>query len=158
MRRAALAAVLLAAACGRTSVGPDSRVALDYELTSNGALIEASPKGEPLTMTMGTEAVPAAVESALLGLRPGDEKTIDLTAERAFGAYDAAKVKTVPLAKFGEQAAKLKPGSKVAGVEGGRSAEARVVKVENGVATLDFNHPLAGKPLRYRLKVVAVER
>lgn len=156
MRSALLALAL--AACSRPAVGPDSRVVLEYELTSNGALIEASPKDEPLTMTMGAEAVPAAVEAELLGLRPGDEKTIDLTAERAFGAYDPAKVKSVPLAKFGGQAAKLKPGAKVSGVEGGRAVESRVVKVENGAATLDFNHPLAGKPLRYRLKVVAVER
>lgn len=158
MRRALLAGALAVAACGRTSIGPDSRVALEYELTSAGALIESSPKGEPLTMTMGTEAVPAAVEAALLGLRAGDATSVDLTVEKAFGPYDAKKLKDVPLAKFGDMAGKLKPGSTVDGLEGGKPSRGRVVKVEGGVATLDFNHPLAGKPLRYVLKIVAVER
>ncbi len=157
MRPAALAAAFLIAACSRPSVGPASRVALDYELSSAGSLIEASPAGEPLVITMGTEAVPAAVESALRGLRAGDEKTVDLSPEQGFGAYDAAKVKSVPLAKFGSMAEKLKTGASVDGVEDGRPARGRVVKVEGGAATLDFNHPLAGKPLRYRIRIVAVE-
>ncbi|UPT75525.1 MAG: FKBP-type peptidyl-prolyl cis-trans isomerase [Elusimicrobiota bacterium] len=155
MRRGALAALLALAGCAR-SAGPDSTVALEYELSSGGALIEASPKDEPLVVTLGTGGLPEAVEAGLVGLKPGAERILDLPAEKAFGAYDAAKVKAVPLGAFGEMAKGLKPGSTVAGTQNGRAAEGRVVKIEGGAATLDFNHPLAGKALRYRLKILAV--
>lgn len=155
MRAAALGAGLLLAACS-PSVGPGSTVALDYELSSGGSLIEASPKDEPLVVTLGAGGLPEAVEAALTGLKPGAEAVVDLSAERAFGAYAADKVKSVPLARFGAMAEKLKPGASVDGVQDGKPSRGRVVKVEGGSVTLDFNHPLAGKDLRYRLKVVAI--
>lgn len=153
--RLGLAAVLLLAACSRGGVAPGGSVTLEYELSSGGAVIESSAGKEPLVVTQGEGSLPGPVDEALVGLKPGEEKILDLTVDQGFGPIDPMKIKAIPLAKFGAMAKDLAPGRTVSGAAGGKSAEGRVVKVENGFATLDFNHPLAGKALRYKIKVLA---
>jgi FKBP-type peptidyl-prolyl cis-trans isomerase 2 len=150
-----LAAALLAACSRDGRVAQGSTVTLDYELSSGGTVIESSVGKEPLIVGQGRGELPAVVDRALLGMKPGAEKTVDLTPAEGFGTPDPAQIQTIPLEKFGAMAKDLKPGLTVAGVSAGKPAEGRVVKIENGTATLDFNHPLAGKALRYKLKIVS---
>ena len=155
--RLGLAAVLLLSACSRDGrVAAGAVVTLDYELSSGGAVIESSAGREPLIVTQGDGNLPGPVDEALVGLRPGDEKILDLTPDQGFGPSDPAKIRAIPLSKFGAMAKELKPGSVVAGSEGGKANESRVIKIEKDAAILDFNHPLAGKALRYKIKVVSI--
>lgn len=154
--RLVLAAALVLAACSREGrVPPGAVVLLDYELTSGGTLIESNAGKELLSVTQGDGNLPGPVDEALVGMKKGEEKVVELTPEQGFGPVDPDKIKAIPLAKFGAMAKDLAPGRVVAGAEGRKAAEGRVLKVENGFATLDFNHPLAGKALRYRIKVVS---
>jgi FKBP-type peptidyl-prolyl cis-trans isomerase 2 len=155
--RRALAAVLLLAACGREArVAPGATVELDYELTSGGTLIESNAGRELLIVVQGEGALPGPVDEALAGMKIGETKVVELTPMQGFGPSAPAKIKAIPLEKFGPMAKDLAPGALVGGAQGGKAAQGRVLKVENGLATLDFNHPLAGKPLRYKIKVVAI--
>lgn len=152
-----LAAVLLLAACAREAgVAPGATVELDYELTSAGTLIESNAGRELLIVVQGEGALPGPVDEALVGMKKGEEMAVELTPMQGFGPSDPDKIKAIPLEKFGALAKDLVPGALVGGAQGGKSASGRVLKVENGLATLDFNHPLAGKPLRYKIKVVAI--
>ncbi len=156
MRRA-LAAVLLLAACSREGrVVPGATVRLEYELSSEGAVIESSAGRAPLSVIQGEGNLPGPVDEALVGLKAGDEKILELTPLQGFGPVDPAKIREIPLEKFGAMAKDLVPGRVVAGATGGKAAEGKVVKIENGVATLDFNHPLAGKALRYKIRIVSI--
>lgn len=156
MRRA-LAAVLLLAACSPGErVPPGATVELDYELTSAGTLIESNAGRDLLIVVQGEGNLPGPVDEALLGMRKGEEKVVELTPMQGFGPSDPDKIKAIPLEKFGAMAKDLAPGALVGGAQGGKSAQGRVLKIEDGKATLDFNHPLAGKPLRYKIKVVAI--
>jgi FKBP-type peptidyl-prolyl cis-trans isomerase 2 len=155
--RLSLAAALLLAACSREGrVPPGATVLLDYELTSGGTLIESNAGKELLRVTQGEGNLPGPVDEALVGMRKGEEKVLELTPDQGFGPVDTDKIKMIPLEKFGALAKDLAPGRTVAGASGGKTAEGRVLKVEDGAATLDFNHPLAGKALRYRIKVVEI--
>lgn len=156
MRRL-LAAALLLAACSRGRVERGSEVTLDYELSSEGAVIETSAGREPLVVVQGEGNLPGPVDEALEGLRPGQELDMELPPRQAFGPVDPDKVRRVPLERFGAMAKDLAPGRTVAGASGSQAAEGKVLKVENGVVTLDFNHPLAGKTLRYKVKVVSIK-
>lgn len=155
--RLALAAVLLLAACSREGrVPPGATVLLDYELTSGGTLIESNAGKELLRVTQGEGNLPGPVDEALVGMKAGAEKVLELTPDQGFGPVDPDKIKVIPLEKFGALAKDLAPGRTVAGASRGKAAEGKVLKVENGSATLDFNHPLAGKALRYKIKVVEI--
>ncbi len=156
MRRAVAAALLLAACSKGPIVAPGSSVTLEYELSSGGAVIETSAGRNPLVVIQGEGNLPGPVDEALTGMSMGEEKILELTPKQGFGPVDPSKIRPVPLAKFGAMAKDLVPGSTVGGAASGKSAEGRVVKVENGFATLDFNHPLAGKALRYKIKILAI--
>lgn len=158
MSRALLAALLLAAACSRDG-GPlreGMLATVHYELDSEGAPVESTrERGEPLEFAAGSGTLPKAVEAALLGKRPGAEVTVTLGPGEGFGFADPSKREVLPRDSFGAMAATLRPGDRVGGARDGRAEEAVVRSVGEREVVLDFNHPLAGKALRYRVTLVA---
>lgn len=96
----------------------------------------------------------AKVEEALEGQEAGFQTTIELQAEDAFGQRDEALLQTIPKTQF-------PPGVKVGGqLEGrddqGNSIVFTVLKIKGPTVYLDGNHPLAGKALKFGLKVLEV--
>jgi len=155
VRKAALAALLLALACSRDArVRPGDPVVVRYELSVDGAVLET----ETVELTQGAGQLPPGADEALLGMKPGEEKTVELPPEKAFGPRDEKRVEAMPLAQLGDLARGLKPGAKVMGFRDGKPETARVLSIEGGKARLDFNPPLAGKTVVYRLSVLPPTR
>ena len=114
-------------------------------------------KGEPHEIVLGRRQVMKALEETLAAMEPGEERVLELSPAEAYGAYDESALQRVPTYRIpnGEN---LPVGQMIAW-KTPRSAEpvpATVVSVENQVATLDFNHPLAGKDLVYWVKLIDV--
>lgn len=155
--RAALALALLAAACGRDGrVHAGDTVVLRYELSADGAVAESDFDGEPATVVQGAGQLLRAADAALLGMAPGEEKRLELPPEKAFGPRDPERVESMPLSRLGDLSKGLKPGMKVQGFRDGKAETARVLSIEGGRASLDFNQPLAGKTVVVRLRVLSV--
>lgn len=94
------------------------------------------------------------IEEALQGHEPGYEVTLTLTPEDSFGERDEALVTTIDKKDF-------PPGVKVGGQLKGRGDDGQeivftVLKIKGPVVHLDGNHPLAGKTLRFSVKVLDV--
>jgi FKBP-type peptidyl-prolyl cis-trans isomerase SlyD len=94
------------------------------------------------------------IEEALEGQAAGYAATVELAAADAFGEYDQGLLQTIPKTQF-------PPGVKVGGQIEGRSEDGKtlvftVVKIKGPEVHLDGNHPLAGKTLRFALKVLEV--
>jgi FKBP-type peptidyl-prolyl cis-trans isomerase 2 len=155
--RAAACAVLLAACRRGPGVHAGDAVRLSYELSSGGAVVETTFNDPPITVVQGRGDLPAAADAALLGMVPGAEKTVTLSADQAFGAYDPKRVETMPLSDLGDLGRGLKAGQKIMGFRDGKPETALVREVSGGTAVLDFNRPLAGKTVVYRLRVAAVD-
>ena len=152
------AGLLLAAACRRPeSVLPGDAVTIRYELSAGGKVLESDFDGKPIVVYQGTGDLPPGADRALVGMKPGDERTLTLSPADAFGPYDPKKVRTMALSDLGAAGRGLKAGRKVLGFLGGRAVEARVLSVSGGKAVLDLNRPLAGKTVVYRLKVLATK-
>jgi FKBP-type peptidyl-prolyl cis-trans isomerase 2 len=150
-------ALLFLAACGRhPGVRAGDTVVLRYELSADGAVVESDFDGEPATIVQGHGDVPPGADAALLGMVPGQEKRLDLPPSAAFGPRDPARVEVLPLERLGKLAEGLVPGRKIMGLRDGKAETARVVAIEGGRATLDFNPPLAGKDVVYRVRVVSI--
>ena len=110
---------------------------------------------EPYEITLGRGRVMAAIEEALAEMTPGEERTLVLPPDKAYGERDDDAVQHFPAYKVpnGENI----PVGETIGWRSPRHPEpipAKVVSVENQVVTLDFNHPLAGKTITYWIKVV----
>lgn len=110
---------------------------------------------EPHEITLGRRQVMEAIESALSTMKVGEEAVIELSAEAAYGPYDEDAVQRFP-AYMVPNGNNL-PVGKTIGWTSPRNSQpipAKVSSIENGIVTLDFNHPLAGKDIVYWVKLV----
>jgi FKBP-type peptidyl-prolyl cis-trans isomerase 2 len=89
------------------------------------------------------------LDKGLLGIKPGETKDVMVEPNDAFGRRDGQLMKLVPLKIFLKQQIRPYPGMQVnlQGILG------RVQSVESGRVLVDFNHPLAGKKLKYTVTV-----
>ncbi|GMV58096.1 MAG: hypothetical protein AMXMBFR72_12070 [Betaproteobacteria bacterium] len=121
---------------------------------AQGNLLEASEA--PLVYLHGANDIFPAVERALEGKAVGDELSLRLEPEQAFGDFDAQLVHVVERDRIGRD---VTVGMRVGGLPGtvGDTRIYRVTDVADNVAVLDGNHPLAGMALRFDIKVLGVE-
>ena len=132
----------------------DTVVTLQYKVAeANGKLIEAS-RDPMVYLHGGYENTLPKIEAALDGKEPGHEVTLQLKPDDAFGVRNEALVRTIPKKEF-------PPGVKVGGQLEGRTDSGEphvfhVMKIKGDTVFLDGNHPLAGKELRFQLKVTGV--
>ncbi|RYY83730.1 MAG: peptidylprolyl isomerase [Comamonadaceae bacterium] len=132
----------------------DTVVTLRYKVAeASGKLIEESR--EPMVyLHGGYENTLPKIEAALDGQEPGHEVTLQLQPEDAFGVRDEALVRVIPKSEF-------PPGVKVGGQLEGRTDDGtphvfHVMKIKGTEVHLDGNHPLAGKALKFWLRVTGV--
>ncbi len=135
-----------------------------YEVQPNGGqiLVHQSDVNDPEKIIYGvTPGVIRPLEVAIDGLEPGGEFDVIVKADEAFGPRDPEQI--VPLekdifmvdGKF--DAEMIKEGAYVPMMTAeGYRINGLVVKVDDDKVTLDFNHPLAGKDVRFKGKVIAV--
>jgi len=132
----------------------NSAVTLRYTVSEvSGKLLEESK--EPMAYLHGGygNTFPK-VEEALEGREAGYTVTIELQPEDAFGVRNDELLQTIPKKQF-------PPGVKVGGQLEGRDNEGHtivftVLKIKGDTVYLDGNHPLAGKTLKFGLKVLEV--
>ena len=134
----------------------DTVVSLKYRVAeATGKLIEESR--EPMVyLHGGYDNTLPKIEAAMEGKEPGAEMTLQLKPEDAFGERDEALKRTISKAEF-------PPGVKVGGqLEGvtddGTPHIFHVMKIKGDQVLLDGNHPLAGKELKFWLKVMDVRK
>jgi FKBP-type peptidyl-prolyl cis-trans isomerase SlyD len=132
----------------------DSVVTLRYKVADiQGKLIEESR--EPMVyLHGGYDNTLPKIEAALEGQEPGFQVLLQLKPEDAFGVRDESLVRTIPKKEF-------PPGVKIGGQLEGRTDDGEphvyhVMKIKGDTVFLDGNHPLAGKELRFSIKVVSV--
>src|SRR5205085_11290259 len=135
-------------------IAKDTVVTLQYKVAdANDRLIEQS-KTPMVYLHGGYENTLPKIEEALDGQEAGHEVTLALQPEDAFGQRDESLVRVIPKSEF-------PPGVKVGGQLEGRGEDGQprvfhVMKIKGPEVHLDGNHPLAGKALRFTLKVMGV--
>jgi FKBP-type peptidyl-prolyl cis-trans isomerase SlpA len=140
-----------------TRIVHGARVTLHYTLAlADGTVVESTHDGDPETVTVGAGDMDDGLESCLYGLAPGDEREFVIAPGAAFG--DAAKrVERLPRASFAPDLA-LEPGRIVAfATPAGEEVIGTVEAVAGDEVSVNFTHPLAGRALRFDVRIVAVE-
>ncbi|MDO9606371.1 peptidylprolyl isomerase [Hydrogenophaga sp.] len=95
------------------------------------------------------------IEKALEGQEKGFAATLELQPEDAFGVRDESLATSIPKSEFPPG---VKVGGQLQGVDDqGREQVFTVMKIKGDTVLLDGNHPLAGKVLRFAVKVVDVQ-
>jgi FKBP-type peptidyl-prolyl cis-trans isomerase 2 len=121
----------------------------------DGEVFDSSRDREPLEFTLGGGQVIAGFDAAVTGMQPGDEKTVTIPAEEAYGPRRDEMVGEVPRAQFPPN---IEPqvGQQLQMQQNGQSFVVTVAGVSDDVVRLDANHPLAGKDLTFELELVEI--
>ncbi|MCS2610154.1 FKBP-type peptidyl-prolyl cis-trans isomerase [Halomonas dongshanensis] len=130
-------------------------VALHYVLRDDAGQVldDSAARGKPLEYLHGHANLIAGLERALAEQVVGAELEITLAPEDAYGARNEALVQRVGRGAFGS--ADLSPGSRFQ-TEGEAGPQiVTVLALEGDQVIIDTNHPLAGKTLRYSIKILA---
>jgi len=145
-----------------TRVQLGSFLTLHYRLAGpDGADVVNTFHDKPATLTLGTGQLAPAIEEHLLGLAEGTRQSFDLPAGAAFGAHNPDMIQRVKLSllhEMGDPDAQYGVGDVVHfPTPDGQSGYAGMVR-ECGADWLlfDFNHPLAGQPVRFEVHVMGV--
>jgi FKBP-type peptidyl-prolyl cis-trans isomerase 2 len=134
------------------------KVKVEYEgKLENGEVFDSSEKqGHPITFEVGAHQVVPGFEKAVDGMDKGEEKEVTLQPEEAYGKPNPEMTRKFPKDKLPKEP-EPKVGMMVAlASPDGRQIPALISEVGETEVTLDLNHPLAGKVLKFKIKVVGI--
>lgn len=137
------------------ALNPGTTVRVHYRGTlDDGSEFDSSTGREPLEFTIGAGQVIPGFENAVLELAEGEQTTVTIDPENAYGPHFPEAVQTAPLSAFHEEP---EVGMMVQLVApDGSQLVATIVEIDNEEAQLDFNHPLAGENLTFEITLVEV--
>ncbi len=121
-----------------------------------GKVVDSSEKSGPASFVCGKGDFPKPVEEGIIGLKPGDVKTITVHPFFAYGLYDPKKLALVAAERI---TGPIELG-KVIKVpdELGITRPAVIRDIWSGAIMVDFNHPLAGQALNFEITIREVKR
>lgn len=120
---------------------------------TDGTVFDSSEGKQALEVLAGKGMLIKGFDDALVGMKEGEEKEVDITSEHAYGERRDELVKEVPKTDLGADM-KVEVGMML-GIKAptGQVFPATVTEIKDDTITLDANHPLAGKDLHFKLKV-----
>ncbi len=129
---------------------------MEYSLKDDsGSVIDKSEPGQPFAYLHGHKNIVPGLESALDGKSAGDSVSVRVEPKEGYGETNPALVQKVPMSAF-EGVDHVEVGMRFqAGTPQGPMI-VHIAEVEGDEVTVDANHPLAGKPLNFDVKVTEV--
>ena len=123
----------------------------------NGDVFDSSEGKEPLEFEAGAGQMIEGFDTAVIGMKVGEKKTITLEPEKAYGEIRDDLIQDVDMSRFGEQEVKVGDDITAYTVEG-YPIQGVVLEVSDQGAKVDFNHKLAGKKLIFDIEIVDIEK
>lgn len=131
-------------------------VSIDYTLKDDsGNIVDTSEGSDPLVYLHGANNIIPGLESALVGKAVGEQISVRVPPEQAYGVRDDEKMQAVPKSLFGDEDIKVGAQYHAAGPQG-QHLTVTVVGISDDEVTVDGNHPLAGFHLNFDVKIVDV--
>ena len=143
----------------------ESTAALTYILTdsANGVKIEEAKEEQPANFKFGINQLLPKFEENLIGLQKGDRFDFTVKAEEAYGPTDPYAIFDIPSDTFEEDGKIDEKMLQVGNIipmtdDKGNKHMGKITAVNSDSVTMNFNHPLAGKNLRFTGKVLSVNQ
>ncbi|MDO8934176.1 MAG: FKBP-type peptidyl-prolyl cis-trans isomerase [Rhodocyclaceae bacterium] len=138
-------------------VKPDSLVTLHYRLaTADDVELVSTFDASPATLQLGSGELAPPLEACLAGLPVGERHVFLLEPEQAFGPHNPQLRQRMPRAELpGGGKIELHALVEFGAPNGGKFAGV-VREMDAESALVDFNHPLAGKSIRFEVEVIGI--
>jgi FKBP-type peptidyl-prolyl cis-trans isomerase SlyD len=128
-------------------------VSMAYSLSVDGKPIDATEAGETLQFIQGYGSIISGLEQAIQGMGLGETRQITVPAGEAYGAYDPEQIVPIPLSEFPAEL-DLEAGLELEMKDkDGDVVYARILSIGKSRVKMDFNHPLAGKDLDFKVTI-----
>ncbi|WP_372796545.1 FKBP-type peptidyl-prolyl cis-trans isomerase [Litorivivens sp.] len=140
------------------TIDTQSRITLHFELAmEDGAVVDSTFERTPATFTYGDGSLLPGVEKKLLGMCAGEKKDFVLNPEDAFGQPNPANIQHFKRDQFGADM-ELAEGVVISFADAQRAELPGVVQsISDDEVVVNFNHPLAGRTLRFTAEILKVE-
>ncbi len=139
------------------AVKEGDKIKVEYTGTlEDGTEFDSTAKhgGQPLEFEVGSGQIIKGFDNAVMGMEKDEEKEITLQPDEAYGQPNPEMVKKVPRNQL-PQDQEPKVGMILAlGTPDGKQFPAKITEVTDEEVSIDLNHPLAGKVLTFKIKVV----
>lgn len=123
----------------------------------DGTVFDSSEShGTPLEFQIGANQVIPGFENAMVGMKVGEEKDVKLSVADAYGEYNPQMVRKVPKAQLPKDQEPKVGMILMVGLPNGMQVPVKIVAVDAESVSIDLNHPLAGKALNFKIKVVEI--
>ncbi len=125
--------------------------------TDDGTVFDSSIISDPLEFIIGESEVIPGFEEAVIGMNPGESKTIRVPVDRAYGPHREDMIIVVEREKFPPD---IEPEVgrqlEIRRRENGQTFPVTVTDVSESSVTLDANHHLAGKDLTFDIQLLEI--
>jgi peptidylprolyl isomerase len=119
----------------------------------DGTVFDSTEGGDPLELVAGAADIIDGVSQGIIGLEIGESRTLTVPPERGYGHRDEGLAKKVPLDALPDG---VEVGDQVSANAGGHEIVFRITSIDREEATIDANHPLAGRTLLFELAVHSI--
>ena len=132
-------------------------VTIHYKVTDveSGEVIDSSEGGAPMVYMHGAQNIIPGLEAALEGKAVGDEIEVTVAPADAYGEYSDERIQQVPMEAF-QGVEKVEPGMAFTAQTEHGPVNLIVTEVDETTVTVDANHPLAGKALKFEVTISEV--
>ncbi|PQJ88360.1 FKBP-type peptidyl-prolyl cis-trans isomerase [Aliivibrio sifiae] len=142
-----------------SKIESNSEVTLHFTIKlKDGSVADSTHTGgKAAKFTMGDGSISENFEKCLLGLESKQSKSIELSAEDAFGLPNPDNIHHMDKSRFvGDAAAEI---GTIMGFSGpdGMDIPGIITEIAGDSVTVDFNHPLAGQDVIFDVEIVAVD-
>ena len=135
-------------------------IAVNYEgRFEDGEVFDSSSREgheHPLEFTAGIGQVVPGFDNAVLGMEKGQEKEFTLKPEEAYGEYNAQLQQKVRRDQLPQDQEPEVGMTIIAKTPDGSQFPIQITAIDKDTITLDMNHPLAGKTLIFKIKILDV--
>ena len=123
---------------------------------TDGTTFDSSEGRAPLQFTAGTGNVIKGFDDAVINMKVGDKKTVNIPPSDAYGERTDDMILNHPLSEFPADVT-VEVGMELQmGDDQGNVFPVVIIGVENDVVVLDANHPLAGQELVFEIEMVSI--
>jgi len=137
------------------SVKKNDWVSVEYEgATADGNVFDSNKGKEPLKFKVGVGMVIAGFDNGIIGMSVGEEKTIDVQYMDGYGPRNT-EIAKLPKGLL-DGISNLEEGKEILVMSGVGPLSLFVSKIEEETIDAILNHPLAGKNLIFKVKLLEI--
>jgi FKBP-type peptidyl-prolyl cis-trans isomerase SlyD len=138
------------------TVAPHKVVTMQYSLTNADGVVVREAAGAPVTYLHGAGLLFPKLENELESHVTGDIVTTRLLPDDAFGKRNVDLVHQIPLDELPAGDTAEVGGSIIGQDEDGQEITFTVTGIDNGIVSLDGNHPFAGQSLVFEIEIQGI--